>query len=670
MASKYKGYMGKILDVDLTSGKIGSYDLSDRDRERFIGGRFISTKILWDELKPGIDPLSEENILIVMTSPLTGTGAPSTSRYDISAKSPQTGTIGHSNSGGHFGIHLKRAGWDGVIVRGKANGPVYLDIDEDRVAIRDASHLWGMDTEETKEKMGDRRAGKMVIGPAGENLVKYAIVISQDRSHGRSGMGAVMGSKNLKGMVARGNRKIELHAPGAFKELIKQWIDMLKGHPATGDFAPRYGTSGFLKSISDHNALPTKNFSSGTFKDAPMLTGQTLAETRLVRNAGCQSCPIRCARVVNLDGREVKGPEYEILCLLGSNLLINDMDAIIRWNYELDLLGLDTISSGTVLGFAAELNEKGLWKNGIEFGKKDNISETLRSIACREGIGNDLAEGVRYLSQKYGGEDFAPHSKGMEMAAYEPRGAVGHGLGYATANRGACHLDGGYMIYFEATGPAILNPYDHRSKPGYTILDQNLLASISAGGNCLFTSWTILPSFLFKIANSRPMNWLVTQALTRSWAAIELTLKMPPSLMRFHLPMLPHTKALEMATGMKMDFGRFMRMGERGFTMERLYNIREGFSAKDDCLARRFTHEEQIPGKKKTVVPLAKMLPRYYRLRGWDADGVPTARTLEKLDLGFMNSTRRDPSVRRSEKADGRTIRPPVDLPAGGETGA
>jgi aldehyde:ferredoxin oxidoreductase len=633
MASKYKGYAGRILDVDLTTGKIGEYELSDRDRERFIGGRYISTKILWDLMKPGIDPLSPDNILIIMTSPLTGTGAPSTSRYDISAKSPQTGTIGHSNSGGNFGIHLKKAGWDGVIVRGKAQSPVYLDINDDAVIIKDAKAIWGKDIEETKELMGDKKAGKMVIGPAGENLVRYAIVVSQDRAHGRSGMGAVMGSKNLKGIVAKGSKKIELYDADGFKETIKKWIKMLQGHPATGEFAPKYGTSGFLKSLSDHHALPTKNFSSGHYEDAQMLTGQTLTETRLVKNDGCQSCPIRCARVVELDGRQIKGPEYEILCLLGSNMLINDMDAIIRWNHELDILGLDAISTGTVMGFAAELNEKGMWETGIEFGKKDNISAVIRDIALRQGIGADLAEGVRYLSKKYGGEDFAPHSKGMEMAGYEPRGAVGHGLGYATANRGACHLDGGYMIYFEATGPAILDPYDYRSKPSYTILDQNLLSAISAGGNCLFTSWTILPTVVFKVPNSKIVTWLVTQILTFAWPAIELILKMPSSMMRYHLPMLPHSKAIKQATGMDMDFGRFSRMGERGFTLERLFNTREGFSAKDDTLPKRFTDEEQIPGNAKTKVPLGKMLPAYYKLRGWNANGIPTPRTIRKLDL-------------------------------------
>ena len=633
MASKYKGYTGKILDVDLSSGKIGTFELSDRDRERFVGGRFISTKIMLDELKPGIDPLSPDNILIVMTSPLTGTNAPSTSRYDISAKSPQTGAIGHSNSGGNFGIHLKKAGWDGIVIRGKAKTPVYIDINNDMVKIEDAAGLWGKNTEETQELMGDKKAGKMVIGPAGEHLVKYAIIVSQERSHGRSGMGAVMGSKNLKGIVAKGTNKIELHDQSGFSELIKKWIGMLKAHPATGDFAPKYGTAGFLKSLSDHNALPTKNFSSGHYSDADMLSGKTLAETRLVKNTGCVSCPIRCSRVVNLDGREIKGPEYEVLCLLGSNMLINDMDAIIRWNYELDLLGIDTISVGTVMGFAAELSEKGMWNSGIEFGKTDNISQIFRDIAYRQGIGADLAEGVRYLSKKYGGEDFAPHSKGMEIAGYEPRGAVGHALGYATSNRGACHLDGGYVIYFEATGPALLDPYHYRSKPAYVILDQNLLAAISAGGNCLFTSWTLLPPILFKIPNSKLMSWIVTKILTYSWIAIELILRLPAFMTRYHLPMLPHSKALKLATGMDMDFGKFLRLGERGFTMERLYNIREGFTAKDDTLPKRFTDEEQIPGNKKSKVPLDKMMPRYYQLRGWDINGVPTKQTLKRLDL-------------------------------------
>ncbi len=634
MATRYKGYMGKVLEVDLTSGTVGEYPVTDTDRELFLGGRFLSTKILWDELEKGVDPLSADNLLIVMTSPLTGSGAPSSSRYDISAKSPLTGAIGHSNSGGNFGIHLKKAGYDGIVVRGRAEKPVYLEIDNDQVSIRDGAEIWGMDTQKSQEAMG--KGGTMAIGPAGENQVKFASVVSQERSHGRTGMGAVMGSKNLKGMVARGNNKVPIENPDEFKQVIKKWIKMLQDHPATGDFAPRYGTAGFLTSLSMRNALPTKNFTSGSYQDAYSIGGERLADDFLVKNYGCVSCPIRCGRVVNIDGREVKGPEYEILCLLGSNMMINDMDAIIRWNYKLDLLGMDAITVGTLMGFAAELNEKGIWDSGVEFGKSDNIDGILDDIAFKRGVGKELAEGVKTLSEKFGGKDFAPHVKGLELAAYEPRGAVGHGLGYATASRGACHLDGGYMIYFEVTGPVTLDPHHYRSKPSWTILDQNLLAAISAGGNCLFTSWTFVPSAAFKVPGSRVLSSVISWLLTHTWLLIDWTVKMPKSVLKMHLPMLPHSKAIALSTGMKMDFGKYYMVGERGYTMERLFNLREGIDKSTDTLAKRFTDEELVPGNKKTKVPLSKMLPKYYRLRGWNKDGVPGKKTLKKLGLEFI----------------------------------
>ncbi|MBU0993334.1 MAG: aldehyde ferredoxin oxidoreductase family protein [Proteobacteria bacterium] len=636
MASKFKGYMGKMLDVDLTKGTIGEYPVSDRDRELFIGGRYLSTKILWDELEKEVDPLSPDNILIIMTSPLTGTGAPSSSRYDISARSPLTGAIGHSNSGGNFGIFLKRTGWDGIIIRGKSEQKVYLEILDDKVEIKNADHLWGLDTRVTQEKMGDR-GGKLTIGVAGENLVKFASVVCQERSHGRTGMGAVMGSKNLKAVFAYGTQKIELHDKDNFKETVKKWVALLKDHPATGVQAPKYGTSFFLNVLSKRNALPTKNFSRGSYEDAHMISGHRLTDEYLVKNSGCQSCTIRCGRVVMLDGEEIKGPEYEILCLLGSNMLINDMDAIIRWNYELDLLGMDTISTGTILGFAAELNEKGLWDNGIEFGKKDNISDIFQLIASRQGIGDDLSKGVRFLSEKYGGEDFAPHSKGLELSAYEPRASVGHGLGYATATRGACHLDGGYMVYFEVSGPVNLNPFHYRSKPSWVALDQDLLAVISAAGNCLFTSWTFVPKQAFRVPDSKILSSIVTKILTYSWPLISGMYRLPPFLLPIHLPMLPHSKALKQATGMKMNFGRFLRAGARGYNMEKLFNLREGITKKDDKLAKRFTDEPLLKGNKDSVVQLDKMLPVYYKLRGWDENGVPTKSTLKKLGLDFID---------------------------------
>ncbi|PKL35177.1 MAG: aldehyde:ferredoxin oxidoreductase [Spirochaetae bacterium HGW-Spirochaetae-1] len=635
MASKFKGYMGKMLDINLTEGTIGEYNVSDKDRELFLGGRYLSTKILWDELKSGIDPMSDDNILVVMTSPLTGTGAPSSSRYDISAKSPLTGAIGHSNSGGNFGIFLKKAGWDGMLVRGRSKQHVYIEIEDDNVQIKNADHLWGMNTQDAQAAMG--KGGTMAIGPAGEHLVKFATVVSQERSHGRTGMGAVMGYKNLKGMVARGSKKHEIEEPEKYKEHIKKWIKLLQGHPATGDQAPKLGTAGFLTTLSVKNALPTKNFSRGSYEDAYMIGGERLADEFLVKNYGCTSCPIRCGRVVNIDGKDVKGPEYEILCLLGSNMLINDMEAILRWNMELDHLGIDAITVGTLIGFAAELNEKGMWKTGIEFGKKDNISEILRKIAYREGIGNDLAEGVRFLSEKYGGKDFAPHAKGLELAAYEPRASVGHGLGYATASRGGCHLDGGYLIFFEATGPVTLDQFHYRSKPGWVTLDQDLLAVISAAGNCLFTSWTFVPGIAYKAPGHLLISKIITKVLTYSWPLINFTYTMPKGLMKFHLPMLPHTKAINYATGMKMDFGKFMMAGARGYTMEKLFNLREGIDKEFDTLAKRFTDVPLLANNKKSVVRLDKMIPKYYKLRGWDKNGIPKKKTLKKMGIDFVD---------------------------------
>ena len=635
MASQYKGYTGKVLDIDLTTGNSGEYIVSDEDRERFLGGRFLSTKILWDELEPGVDPLSPDNMLVIMTSPLTGTGAPSTSRYDISAKSPLTGAIGHSNSGGNFGIRLKRAGWDGAIIRGRAASPVYIEIDGCTVTVKPAGDLWGMDTQASQEALG--KGGTLVIGPAGENLVKYATVVSGERSHGRTGMGTVMGSKNLKGIVVRGSRKIPIDQPEKFKKTVKKWIRLLKKHPATGGIAPTYGTAAFVKPLSARNALPTRNFSRGSYEDAHQISGERLTEEYLVKNSGCVSCPIKCGRVVKLDGKEIKGPEYEILCLLGSNLLNNDMDAIIRWNYELDLLGIDTITVGNVLGFAAELNERGMWDNGITFGKTDNFSQIFKDIAYRRGIGDDLADGVKALSEKYGGKAFAAHVKGLEIAAYEPRAAHGHALGYATANRGACHLDGGYVIYLEVSGPATLDPLHFRSKPGWVILDQNLLAAISAGGNCLFTSWTFVPNIAYKLPGHKILSVIISKLLTFSWLMIDATLKLPPIFMAFHLPLLPHSKALKQATGMKMNFGKFARAGERGYNLERLFNLREGITKKDDTLPKRFTDELLLKDNKKSRVPLNKMLPKYYRVRGWDKDGIPRKKTLRKLDLDFVD---------------------------------
>ncbi|MFH1538683.1 MAG: aldehyde ferredoxin oxidoreductase family protein [bacterium] len=633
MASKYCGYMGEFLDVDLSTGEIGAYEVTDGDREKFMGGKALATKILLDITAPGLDPYSEENPLIINTGPLTGSGAPCTSRFNVTTKSPLTGGLCNSNSGGNFGIHLKRAGYDGVIVRGRASSPVYLEINEDGVNIRDAAKFWGKNTEETQEAL-PKGTGKVVIGPAGENLVRYASLISQERAAGRAGAGAVMGSKNLKAIVASGGKKVPVARPEEFKKAVKGWIKILKEHPTTGEALPRFGTAGFVNKLSVGNTLPTRNFSAGSFEHAEEISGEALAEKHLEKNFGCVSCTIRCGRKVRVGGKVVKGPEFETVGMLGSNLANRDLGAICEWNRILDLLGYDTISAGGTIGFAMELNQRGLWDNGLEFGKTDGIKELLHDIAHRRGLGDELADGVKRLAEKYGGEEFAMHVKGLEMAAYEPRGSVGMGLGYAIGSRGACHLDGGYLVFLERLGPLNIDPYETSSKPALAVMQMNMLDAISASGNCLFTSYASIPAAAHNI---QPYG-AAAKMISKSMGSLHLVLdhmgKLPTSVLAFHVfSFLPHTTVISRLTGMNMTLGNFIAVGERAVNMARLYNLREGITASEDKLPKRCTHELQDPGNPRSRVKLEKMLKKYYRVRGWNSKGEPGRAKLRMLGL-------------------------------------
>ncbi|MEW5946295.1 MAG: aldehyde ferredoxin oxidoreductase family protein [bacterium] len=633
MATRYGGYTGEMLDVDLTSGTVERYDVTDRDRERFLGGKALAAKILFDELEPGADPLGEDNVIVINTGPLTGSGAPCTSRFNVAAKSPLTGALCTSNCGGGFGIHLKRAGFDGIIIRGKAASPSLIEIEDGTARIADASHLWGMNTEETQARLGDGR-GKAVIGPAGENLVLFASIISGERAAGRTGAGAVMGAKNLKAITAKGTGKIPVARPDEFRKTVKKWVKILKEHPTTGGSLPRFGTAGFLNRVSVCHTLPTRNFSSGTFEHAEEISGEALAEKHLVKNIGCASCPIRCGRGVELGGKLVKGPEFETIGMFGSNIGNRDLAAICEWNRVMDLMGFDTISAGATIAFAMELNSKGLWKNGLEFGKTDGMARLLDDVAHRRGIGGEIADGVRRLSERYGGEDFAIHVKGLEMAAYEPRGSVGMGIGYATANRGACHLDSGYLVFLERIGPINVDPYATAPKPALAVMQQNILDAISASGCCLFTSYASIPAAAHGIKPYGTLAKLISASLGSSHHLLDHAGALPYSLLSFHAAgMLPHTLAVSNLTGMNVGIGDFMAVGERSFNMGRLFNVREGIARESDALPRRLTHELQIPGDTRTRVRLDEMLKKYYRIRGWDKRGVPTRRRLRKLGM-------------------------------------
>ncbi len=639
MQSKYGGYMGRVLQINLSTGDVTDYPWTDKDRELYIGGKTMAAKILYDTLTGRENAYSEENPLIISTGPLTGTGAPSSSRFNISSLSPQTGFISSSNCGGTFGYHLKRAGIDALIITGRREERTWIEIDNGSVTFHNADDLWGTRVTECQsllaEKMSSKRGcdikfGKLCIGPAGENLVRYSAVISDERAAGRTGMGAVLGWKNVKAIAVCGNHDTPVHDPSATKKWCQKWFRYLRNHPLTGNQLPRMGTAGLVSSMQMRGLLATKNYTEGRFEHFDKVNGETLAEEYNIVNKGCLSCPIKCARTVTVEGEDVKGPELETLGLLGGGILNKDLYHILKWNKELDDLGLDTISASNTLAYAMEANERGLWNNGLKFGDIEGISKIWDDIAYRRGIGNELAEGSKRLSEKYGGKEFAMQSKGLELAAYEPRRAVGQGLGYAVSNRGGCHLNGGYLVILEGLGLNIDAQTPH-AKADFTMMFQDLMEMISATGQCLFTSYAFFPGFLI----TRP-NGAITSAANKllphlGWA-IRLMNKFP-RVLAFHLPVFHHTKMMQKAVGMPMTFGKYLQTGERGFNLERAVNVRFGVSAAKDSLPKRLTDVPQDPNDPRTRVPLEQMKKIYYQARGWDKSGIPTCRTLKKLKI-------------------------------------
>ena len=634
METKYAGYMGKVMMVDLTTETVTEYPWSDTQRELYLGGKIMAARILCDHLTGKETAFSEENWVVIATGPLTGTGAPSSARFDISALSPQTGILASSNCGGSFGFHLKKAGYDALILKGKCSGRKWLEINDDAFIFHDASELWGTCTGHCQQLLteltGKKKLGKLCIGPAGENLVKYAAIVSDERAAGRTGMGAVLGWKGLKAITVTGTKNVPIHDKEKTTAWCKKWFAYLQDHPLTGKQLPKLGTAGLVSSMQMHGLLSTRNYSAGQFEDFEMVSGETLAEEHNITNKGCLTCPIRCARTVTVEGKQVKGPELETLGLLGGNICNNDLQKILDWNYQLDELGMDTISTANTIAWAMEANEQGLWDNGLKFGCTDGLAAIFDDIAHRRGIGDELAEGSKRLSQKYGGKEFAMHSKGLELAAYEPRRAVGQGLGYAVANRGGCHLNAGYLVILEGLGLHV-DTQTPKAKADFTMMFQNLMETISASGQCLFTSYAFFPAFLL----TRP-NGIITTAVnkvaTHIGPAVRFINKCP-RIAALHLPVFHHTKMITLATGMYMDFGKYIQIGERGYTMERYINCKFGITEANDKLPRRLTEVPQDPSQPNTKVPLETMKKTYDAARGWDKNGIPTEATLRRLKI-------------------------------------
>ncbi len=630
------GYMGSILDIDLSSGTIGTYPVRDEDLRDYLGGKILAARILWDLLEPGIDPFAPENVLVFTAGTLNGSNLPSSSRFNCSTKNPLTYGVATSNCGGDFGTWLRKTGHDGMIVRGRADRPVRIDVTEDGVEINDAAELWGLDTEAVQETLG-KKTREVVIGPAGENLVRYACALSGDRALGRCGVGAVMGSKNLKLITATGMQKLPIADKDAAKALSRSWVKLLKEHSVTGTQLPSYGTAGLVNATNATHTLTTRNFQKGHWEHADDVSGETLAETLLKKNGGCRTCPIRCGRVVEHEGQDIKGPEFETIGMFGPSMNNRDLKKIVAWNRQADLLGMDTISLGSTLACAMELAERGLLPDlPVSFDDHEGLEALIEDVAYRRGLGAALADGSARLAESCGAPGLSMSSKGLEFAAYEPRGAVGHGLGYAVSNRGGCHINGGYLVYFEALGAVNMDPLTPKAKPAFSVFQQNMFEVVSALGNCIFTTYAVVPDAPDWAYDPKGTSAkVVGKALVASRVAMNQLGRLRPGLLPIHAPGIPQSNAVEAVTGMRCRLGDLMVVGERGFTLERMINLREGLLAETDTLPPRLTDEPERPQVPESRVPLHEMLPVYYRVRRWDRDGIPKAKLLRKLGLEF-----------------------------------
>ncbi len=598
-------YMGKMLRVDLSAGSIKTEETPMDLAKLYIGGRGLASRILINEIDPKVDALSPANKLIYATGPLSNTTAPTGGRYMVVTKSPLTGTLASSNSGGVFGAYLKKAGYDVVIFEGKSDKPVYLSVSPQGVELKDASHVWGKRVEETTDillgESGQKRASVSCIGPAGEKMSLIASVMNEKhRAAGRSGVGAVMGSKNLKALVVWGDAESPIKFDDEFKTAVKTSRTLLKDGAITGQGLPALGTKVLDNIINSSGMYPTRNAQDVMFEGTGNMSGEALVEKGyLKRNSGCYMCPIQCARDVELpNGRRGEGPEYETGWAFGPMCGIDDLNAICDANFTCNDLGMDTISAGVTISCLMELFEKGyVPEEDLEkgpkpvFGSTEALAYWLTKMGHGEGkIGALMAKGSYRMAEAYGHPELSMTVKKQELAAYDPRGVQGHGLEYAVGNRGADHVRA-YLISPEILGvPEKLDPQAIEGKPEWAIIFQNLTGVIDSCGMCLFTS--------------------------------------------FSLGAPEYNALINAATGFNLSVDEMMQVGERIWNMERQFNLDAGLSPSEDTLPKRFFEEPAKEGPNQGKVHrLPEMLPKFYSLRGWTEDGRPTNEKLKELSL-------------------------------------
>ncbi|WP_195940422.1 aldehyde ferredoxin oxidoreductase family protein [Romboutsia sp. 1001713B170131_170501_G6] len=596
------GYNGKVLRVNLSEKTIGVENLDLKLAQKYIGARGLGVKTFIDEVDPMVEPLSSENKLIIATGPLTASKMPTSGRYMVVTKSPLTGTIAISNSGGKWGTKLKNAGYDMLIIEGKSDDKVYLYIEDDKVEIKDASDYWGMVSSEITEELSKEhsKANVLCIGPAGENLSLISAIMNDvDRAAGRGGVGAVMGSKNLKAIVVKGSKKVNVANEELANRVNAEKVNILRNDPVAGGGLPTYGTAVLVNIINENGVHPVKNFQESYTDKADLISGETMTENTLVKKHACYRCPIACGRVVKLrNGKEVGGPEYETLWSYGSDCDVYDLHAINEANMLCNEYGLDTISAGATIATAMELYQRGYIKDedieddklSLNWGDVEAVVKWTEKMAKREGFGDLLADGSYRLCEKYDATQYSMTVKKQELPAYDPRGIQGHGITYAVNNRGGCHIKG-YMINPEILGvPEKLDKLEVEGKPAYAKVFHDLTAVIDSLGICVFTT--------------------------------------------FGLGLNDYVDMYNAVCGEIYTPETLLQAGDRIWTLEKIFNLKAGIDSSQDTLPDRLIYDPIPNGPTKGHVHrLDELLPKYYEVRGWDEDGIPLDETLKTLGL-------------------------------------
>jgi len=607
-----KGFMGKILRVDLSRGKVNEEPLNDRVAAQYLGGSGYGARVLYNEVPPAVDPLGPENKLIFMTGPMTATRFPTTARYVVVTKSPLTGIMVNGSSSGYWGMEFKNTGHDGIIIEGKSPKPVYLYIKDDQVEIKDASHHWGEDALATQDlirkELGDQKIRVACIGPAGEKQVLLSCIINDEsRAPGRGGNGAVMGSKNLKAIAVRGSRKAEVANEFVYNEVARKVATSVTAHPTIAMLST-YGTANNMDTMWVPGDIPIKNWQEGGWVEGCInLGGKKMVDTILKPHAACWNCPIRCARWVKVEepkyAFEGGGPEYETLGSLGSMCLIDNLNAVAYAGHLCNQYGMDTIGVGCTIAFAMEAFEKGVITEkdtgGIKltWGNAEAMVEMVELMGQKKGLGELLGQGTRRAAQRLGkgSEHYAVNVKGMEVPMHDPRAFFSMAVNYATGPRGACHLQG--LPYIFELG-IIFPEAGIKHLQGRFDKDGKGLAARAA--QC----------------SSAVINSLVT--------CIFAALGLQPSVIGF---------LMGACTGQNYTAQEIVTMGERIINLTRVYNLRAGITGKDDRLPPRLLEPTKEGGHAGKVPDIAYQIRDYYKVMGWDEKGIPTPDRLKQIGL-------------------------------------